>query len=164
MAAPAVKHPGELRWETRLLAVLILTLLVFGIAMVYGAASYQTKGGGLSIALSQFSGALLGGIAMLLVARVDYHFWQKHADDLYLFQGKGWTGSDLRDEIRRVMYDRLSSVNAPYNLPFVTNGVACTTVSMIAAALGIPNLNTMTDAHIEQIPRHAGIVFQSIVD
>ena len=79
MAAPAVKHPGELRWETRLLAVLILTLLVFGIAMVYGAASYQTKGGGLSIALSQFSGALLGGIAMLFVARVDYHFWQKHA-------------------------------------------------------------------------------------
>jgi trehalose synthase len=79
------------------------------------------------------------------------HFWKKHADDLYLFQGKGWTGSDLRDEIRRVMYDRLSSVNAPYNLPFVTNGVACTTVSMIAAALGIPNLNTMTDAHIEQI-------------
>ena len=58
MAAPAVRHPGELRWETRLLAVLILTLLVFGIAMVYGAASYQTRGGGLAIATSQLSGAL----------------------------------------------------------------------------------------------------------
>jgi cell division protein FtsW len=79
MAAPAVKHPGELRWETRLLAVLILTLLVFGIAMVYGAASYQTKGGGLSIALSQFSGAVLGGMALLAVARIDYHLWQKFA-------------------------------------------------------------------------------------
>ena len=79
MAAPAVKHPGELRWETRLLAVLILTLLVFGIAMVYGAASYQTKGGGLSIALSQFSGAVLGGMALLAVARIDYHVWQKYA-------------------------------------------------------------------------------------
>jgi cell division protein FtsW len=79
MAAPAVRHPGELRWETRLLAVLILTLLVFGIAMVYGAASYQTKGGGLSIALSQFSGAVLGGMALLAVARIDYHVWQKFA-------------------------------------------------------------------------------------
>ena len=85
MAAPAVKHPGELRWETRLLAVLILTLLVFGIAMVYGAASYQTKGGGLSIALSQFSGAVLGGIALLAVARIDYHLWQKFAWPILLF-------------------------------------------------------------------------------
>jgi cell division protein FtsW len=79
MAAPAAKHPGELRWEPRLLAVLILTLLVFGIAMVYGAASYQTKGGGLSIAMSQFSGALMGGLLLLLVARVDYHVWQRYA-------------------------------------------------------------------------------------
>jgi trehalose synthase len=79
------------------------------------------------------------------------HFWQRHASDLYRLQGKGWTGSDLREEIRRVMYDRLSSINAPYNLPFVTNGVASTTASVIAAALGIPNLNTMTEAHIAQI-------------
>jgi cell division protein FtsW len=79
VAAPAVRHPGEMRWETRLLAVLILTLLVFGIAMVYGAASYQTRGGGLSIALSQFSGAVLGGLALLAVARIDYHVWQKFA-------------------------------------------------------------------------------------
>lgn len=79
------------------------------------------------------------------------HFWQRHALDLYRLQGKGWTGSDLRDEIRRVMYDRLCGVNAPYNLPFVTNGVASTTASVIAAALGIPNLHTMTEAHIAQI-------------
>ena len=46
MAAPAVKHPGELRWETRLLAVLILTLLVFGIAMVYGAPATRPRAAG----------------------------------------------------------------------------------------------------------------------
>ncbi|MCC6455815.1 MAG: maltose alpha-D-glucosyltransferase [Caldilineaceae bacterium] len=79
------------------------------------------------------------------------HFWQLHANDLYMLQGKGWTGSDLRDEIRRVMYERLSGAGVPYNLPFVTNGVACTTASMIAAALGIRNLNTMTEAHIALI-------------
>jgi trehalose synthase len=81
------------------------------------------------------------------------HFWQLHANDLYMFEGKGWTGSDLRDEIRRVMYDRLCSIQAPYNLPFVTNGVASTTASVIAAALGIPNLNNMTQAHIDLIRR-----------
>jgi len=53
--------------------------------MVYGAASYQTKGGGLSIALSQFSGALLGGMALLAVARIDYHLWQKFAWPILLF-------------------------------------------------------------------------------
>ena len=79
------------------------------------------------------------------------HFWHLHANDLYMFQGKGWTGSDLRLEIRRVMYERLSGADIPYNLPFVTNGVACTTASVIAAALGIRNLNTMTEAHIAQI-------------
>jgi trehalose synthase len=47
----------------------------------------------------------------------------------------------------------LSGINVPYNLPFVTNGVASTTASVIAAALGIPNLNTMTDAHVDQIRR-----------
>jgi trehalose synthase len=79
------------------------------------------------------------------------HFWQRHANDLYMLQGKGWTGSDLRLEIRRVMYERLSGADIPYNLPFVTNGIACTTASVIAAALGIRNLNTMTEAHIAQI-------------
>jgi trehalose synthase len=79
------------------------------------------------------------------------HFWQLHADDLYRLQGKGWTGADLREEIRRVMYEGLSSINAPYNLPFVTNGVASTTASVIAAALGIRNLHTMTEAHVAQI-------------
>ena len=37
MTAPMVRHPGELRWETRLLAVVTATLVVFGIATVYGA-------------------------------------------------------------------------------------------------------------------------------
>ncbi len=79
------------------------------------------------------------------------HFWQVHAADLYMLHGKGWTGADLRLEIRREMYERLSGVSAPYNLPFVANGISSTTASVIAAALGIRNLNTLTEAHIEQI-------------
>ncbi|HEX5632794.1 MAG TPA: putative peptidoglycan glycosyltransferase FtsW [Gemmatimonadales bacterium] len=85
MAAPSVRHPGEIRWETRLLAVLVATLLVFGIAMVYGAASYQTRGGGMTIALSQLSGAIIGGVCLLVVSRMDYRRWQKWAWPLMLF-------------------------------------------------------------------------------
>jgi cell division protein FtsW len=74
--AVAVRHPGELRWETRLLAVVTATLTAFGIAMIYGASSLvRTKGGGVaggSFALNQFIGALCGGIVMLILARLDY--------------------------------------------------------------------------------------------
>ncbi len=79
MAAPAVRHPGELRWETRLLSVVVLTLLVFGIATVYGAAGLQTGKAGTTVALSQLSGALIGGLLLVLVARVDYRLWQRWA-------------------------------------------------------------------------------------
>ena len=71
-----VRHPGELRWETRLLAVVTATLTAFGIATVYGASSLvRTRDGGVaggSFALNQFLGALGGGILMLILARIDY--------------------------------------------------------------------------------------------
>ena len=79
MAVAAVRHPGELRWETRLLSVVVLTLLVFGIATVYGAAGLQTGKAGTTVALSQLSGALIGGLLLVLVARVDYRLWQRWA-------------------------------------------------------------------------------------
>jgi cell division protein FtsW len=70
-----VLHPGELRWETRLLAVVTATLVAFGIATIYGASSLVREKGGVvggSYALIQFTGALLGGILMLVLARIDY--------------------------------------------------------------------------------------------
>lgn len=74
--AVPVRHPGELRWETRLLAVVTATLTAFGIAMIYGSSSLvRTRGGGVvggSFALNQFIGALSGGILMVIIARMDY--------------------------------------------------------------------------------------------
>ena len=75
MSAPLVRHPGEYRWETRLLAVVTATLVAFGITTVYGASSLvRTSGGyaGGAFALSQLSGALIGGILMLTLSRMDY--------------------------------------------------------------------------------------------
>ncbi|HUL71045.1 MAG TPA: putative peptidoglycan glycosyltransferase FtsW [Gemmatimonadales bacterium] len=80
MSAPAVRHPGDLRWETRLLAVVTLTLVVFGIAATYGASSLVARRGhgvvGASFALNQLIGALVGGILLLIVARFDYRRWR----------------------------------------------------------------------------------------
>jgi cell division protein FtsW len=70
-----VQNPGELRWETRLLAVVTATLVVFGIATVYGASSLvRDKSGvvGGSYAFIQFTGALAGGFMMTVFSHIDY--------------------------------------------------------------------------------------------
>jgi len=75
-----VRHPGEMRWETRLLAMVTAWLVVFGIAATYGAASLVTLQGqnaGLGFALRQLSGAAIGGCLMLVASRVDYYRWRQ---------------------------------------------------------------------------------------
>ncbi|HQR19050.1 MAG TPA: FtsW/RodA/SpoVE family cell cycle protein [Gemmatimonadales bacterium] len=73
------RHPGELRWETRLLTVVTATMVVFGIANAYGALSLQTPGGAAAFALRQMVGALVGLLALSVVASVDYHVWRRAA-------------------------------------------------------------------------------------
>ena len=88
MSAPAVRHPGEYRWETRLLAVITAVLVVFGIASTYGAASLQTNRAGdmigFGFALRQATGAVVGGIILVIVSRLDYHLWRRFAWPLLL--------------------------------------------------------------------------------
>ena len=80
MSAPVARHPGELRWETRLLTVVTATMVVFGIANTYGALSLQTaSSGGAGFALRQLVGALLGLLGLSIVSRVDYHIWRRLA-------------------------------------------------------------------------------------
>jgi cell division protein FtsW len=77
-----VRHPGEMRWETRLLGMVTAALLVFGIATTYGAASLVTLQGenaGLGFALRQLSGAAVGGALLLLASRLDYYRWRQLA-------------------------------------------------------------------------------------
>jgi trehalose synthase len=81
------------------------------------------------------------------------HFWTLHAKDRYTLQGEELTGLELRERVRSVMYDRISGENAPYNLRFVTNGVACTMASVAAAALHLRDLETLDAAQVQQIQR-----------
>ena len=79
------------------------------------------------------------------------HFWTLHAHDTFLYQGQTFPGNILREHVREQMYERLAGEHAPYNLKFVTNGVSCTTASIITAALGIRDLEAITAADIQQI-------------
>ena len=73
----------ERRWETRLLAVVAMALSMIGIIAVYGASSLlRAKGGGVvgsSFAMNQVVGLLVGGVLATIVARLDYHVWERHA-------------------------------------------------------------------------------------
>ena len=69
-------------WETRLLAVVVATLVVFGIAAVYGASSIvavEQSEPGWAFAGRQLVGAFVGGVLCVIVARLDYHVWQRFA-------------------------------------------------------------------------------------
>jgi cell division protein FtsW len=69
-----IEHPGEVRWETRLLAVIAATLAVFGIASVYSAASFHDAAMG--EVLKQLSAAGLGAILLVVASRLDYQRWR----------------------------------------------------------------------------------------
>ncbi len=79
------------------------------------------------------------------------HFETRHRDQLYTFGGQELTGHELAAIVRDTLRDAIAGENAPYNLPFVTNGIACTTASVAAASLGIKALDTMTPADIEAV-------------
>jgi trehalose synthase len=81
------------------------------------------------------------------------HFWTLHAEDAFEYAGRTWRGAELREAIREQMYAAISGPRAPYNLPFVTNGVASTTASIVAAALGITDLAAITAEQARQIQR-----------
>ena len=72
----------DLRWETRLLALVAAILVVFGLTAVYGASSLLMISGGQvgsSFALKQALGAAVGAIVAALLARSDYRRWQRWA-------------------------------------------------------------------------------------
>ncbi len=69
------------------------------------------------------------------------HWSHGHRDDVYTYKGEEITGEVLGETIRQDLSEHLTGENAPYNLVFTTNGIACTTATVIAATLGIQDLD-----------------------
>ena len=81
MSPSAVRHPGELRWETNLLACVTLTLTGFGVMNCYSTGSYVTRW--YAESSQQLSGALIGGVFFIVAAYVDYNVWRKFAKPMF---------------------------------------------------------------------------------
>ncbi|MEO7079205.1 MAG: maltose alpha-D-glucosyltransferase, partial [Rhodococcus sp. (in: high G+C Gram-positive bacteria)] len=79
------------------------------------------------------------------------HFATLHAEDEFSYCGDVVKGSDLGDLIRSDLTDRLTGRWAPYNRTFTTNGIACTTASVITASLGIRDLDRMDESDIDTV-------------
>jgi trehalose synthase len=79
------------------------------------------------------------------------HWSTGHRDDIYTYKGEEVTGEILGETVRADLAERIAGENAPYNLIFTTNGIACTTATVIAATLGITDLDAIDD--VERIRR-----------
>ncbi len=81
------------------------------------------------------------------------HFTDTHADDIYTFRGRSITGGELADTVRADLVATLTGPERPYNLLFTTNGIACTTATVAAAAIGVTDLDAMDDEQVERVRR-----------
>ncbi len=81
MSGVSVRHPGEFRWETRLLAVVTMMLVLFGIAACYAAGSYLPDW--FVEARDQVSGAAVGAVAFFALAYLDYNHLRRVAAPLF---------------------------------------------------------------------------------
>jgi len=81
------------------------------------------------------------------------HFATLHRDDLYDYHGEQLSGAALASIIRADLHDHLTGPGAPYNLLFATNGVASTTGTVIAAALGYASIENLSTKQVAKIRR-----------
>jgi trehalose synthase len=79
------------------------------------------------------------------------HFATRHKDDIFGFRRAEVTGGELAVKIRSELIERLTGEAGPYNATFTTNGIASTTATIIAAALGYPDITNLSQGQIEKI-------------
>lgn len=85
------------------------------------------------------------------------HWATLHRDDVYTFRGEEITGGDLAETIRADLTRHLTGEAADYNRVFTTNGIACTTASVIAATQGLRTLDEIGPEHLDDI-KHAHLL------
>ncbi|TRW77574.1 maltose alpha-D-glucosyltransferase [Mycolicibacterium sp. 018/SC-01/001] len=79
------------------------------------------------------------------------HWENGHRDDVYSFRGEEVTGERIAATVRSDLIEHLTGPGAPYNRTFTTNGIACTTATVVCAALGVTDLDDIGD--IDRIRR-----------
>lgn len=79
------------------------------------------------------------------------HFVTTHAEDEFTFRGETTTGAALAEQVRHDLRSRLTGEAGPYNAAFTQNGIACTTASVITAALGITDPTSITPEQLDQV-------------
>ncbi|VXB20083.1 Maltose alpha-D-glucosyltransferase/ alpha-amylase [Arthrobacter sp. 9AX] len=79
------------------------------------------------------------------------HFATRHKDDVFQLGGAELTGTELTEHVQETLRNALTGENGPYNAVFTTNGIACTTVSVITAALGIKDISALTAEQIDTV-------------
>ena len=79
------------------------------------------------------------------------HFAIRHKDDIFSFRGSQVKGGELAVTIRNELTERLTGEAAQYNAIFTTNGIASTTTTIIAAALGYTDITALSRTQIERI-------------
>ena len=79
------------------------------------------------------------------------HFETLHARDTFTFHGQPLTGHELAVTVRRDLLDHLTGDAAPYNATFTQNGIASTTATIIAAALGMRSISALTPEQVDKI-------------
>ncbi|MEU0497526.1 maltose alpha-D-glucosyltransferase [Mycobacterium sp. NPDC006124] len=73
------------------------------------------------------------------------HWSTGHRDDVYTYRGEEVTGEELGESVRQEMLAQLTGDDAPYNQVFTTNGIASTTATVVAASLGVTDLDEIDD-------------------
>ncbi len=81
------------------------------------------------------------------------HWATLHANEPYEFRGAEVTGHEIAESVREDLLRHITGAAADYNLVFTTNGIACTTASVIAATQGHTTLDAIQDEHVEPIRR-----------
>jgi trehalose synthase len=79
------------------------------------------------------------------------HWATLHQNDVYAFRGAEITGGELAQRIRADLTEAITEPTADYNLVFTTNGIACTSASLIAATQGHPTLESIAEEDIPAI-------------
>jgi trehalose synthase len=81
------------------------------------------------------------------------HWAALHGTDEYRFRGEDRTGDEIAKTIRAEMTEGITGKAADYNHVFTTNGIACTSASLIAAAQGHTTQDAIEEKAVDDIRR-----------